>query len=432
MSVSDMFKQFIDNLAIDNRRQIADRYGKITKALNLKYRNSESETANTLQVGSYGRYTAIKNISDLDMIYMLPSNQWEKFKDGKQSALLQEIKNTLKDIGHFSRTEMWGDGQVVVISFTNHDIEVLPAFEQSDGSFKYPDTNNGGSWPITKPRLEITAVSDMDKAKNGNLRPLCKMIRAWKNKHGVAMSGMLIDTLAYNFLNSTTEFDDKSYTYYDWMVRDFFLYASNQPNQDYYLAPGSRQHVKVKKKFQKKAKKAYDLSLEAIAAENLQSVNTKWKKIFGRPFPSAVSTVAEDSVTKAAQSWKNTEEFIEDKYPVDIRYNLEIDCEITQNGFRENTLANMLLRGIRLSPNKQLVFKVEKIDVAEPYEVFWKVLNVGETARQRDQIRGQIIRDMGKQQKDESTLFRGEHIVECYVVKNNVVVARDTIEVPIQ
>ena len=431
MSVSEMFQQFIGNLAIDNREQISKRYGKITKALNEKYRNSASETANTLQVGSYGRYTAIKNISDLDMVYMMPASQWDRFKDGRQSALLQEIKNTLKDIGDFSRTEMWGDGQVVVISFSNHDIEVLPAFEQDDGSFKYPDTNNGGSWPITKPRLEIKAISDMDKDKNSNLRPLCKMIRAWKNKHGVAMSGLLIDTLAYNFLKSTSDFDDKSYTYYDWMARDFFLYASNLPEQDYFLAPGSNQRVKVKKKFQKKAKKAYELSLEAIVAEKEQSVNAKWKKIFGRPFPVAPSRVAEDHITKAAQSWKNTEEFIEDKFPIDIRFNLEIDCDIKQDGFRQDTLKNMLFRHIRLSANKNLLFRIHKIDVPEPYDIFWKVLNVGAVAQQRDQIRGQIIKDEGKYQKVENTLFRGEHIVECYAVKNGIVVASDSIDVPI-
>lgn len=75
MSVSVMFKQFIDNLAIDNRETISAQYGKITKALNQKYRDSDSETANTLQVGSYGRHTAIKNVSDLDMIYMMPPSE---------------------------------------------------------------------------------------------------------------------------------------------------------------------------------------------------------------------------------------------------------------------------------------------------------------------------------------------------------------------
>ena len=95
---------------------------------------------------------------------------------------------------------MWGDGQVVVISFENQEIEVVPAFEQEDGSFKYPNTNNGGSWPITKPRSEIKSMLDLDREKNNNLRRLCKMARAWKNKHGVVMGGLLIDTCAYNFL----------------------------------------------------------------------------------------------------------------------------------------------------------------------------------------------------------------------------------------
>jgi len=55
----------------------------------------------------------------------------------------------------------------------------------------------------------------MDAAKKSNLRRLCKMVRAWNNKHGVGMGGLLIDTLAHNFLNSTSCYDDKSYFYCD-------------------------------------------------------------------------------------------------------------------------------------------------------------------------------------------------------------------------
>nr|WP_323807811.1 hypothetical protein [Klebsiella pneumoniae] len=32
---------------------------------------------------------------------------------------------------------------------------------------------------------------------------------------------------------------------------------------------------------------------------------------------------------------ENTEEFIEDKFPVNIKENIKIDCEVKQNGFRE-------------------------------------------------------------------------------------------------
>lgn len=429
MTITEMFEQFLDNLAIDNKEQISDRYGEITRALNKEFRDTDSKTANSLQVGSYGRGTAIKGISDLDMIYIMPAAKWEKYKDGRQSALLQDVKNAIK--GRYSRTEMWGDGQVVVVSFGNQEIEVVPAFQQEDGSFKYPNTNNGGSWPITKPRSEIDAIRQMDGNKNNNLRRLCKMVRAWRNKHAVVMGGFLVDTLAYNFLKSTTEYDNKSYLYYDFMARDFFKFLSELPEQDYFLAPGSNQRVVVKKKFQRKAKKAYELCLKAIEAEGSDGVNKKWKKIFGRPFPSAAA-VEKAALTEARQTWDDTEQFIEDKYPIDIRYNLEIDCEVSQNGFREYQLRHMLMRKIPLLARKKLLFRVVSVDVPESFHVEWKVLNRGPVARQKNQIRGQIVNDDGHHKKEEHTSFRGDHIVECYAIRNGVVVAKDRIDVPIK
>ena len=55
----------------------------------------------------------------------------------------------------------------------------------------------------------------------------------------------------------------------------------------------------------------------------------------------------------------------------------------------------------------------------------------GEEARRRDCIRGQIESDQGRLEKTERTKFKGDHIVECYCVKNGVVVAKDRIHVPI-
>jgi hypothetical protein len=388
MNVSSTFQEFLQNLAIDNKEEISNRYGEITKVLNIKYRNTESKTSNSLQVGSYGRFTAIKNISDLDMVYILPWTEYERFKNDRQSALLQEVKKTIQS--RYPKTDVRGDGQVVVISFTNYQIEVLPAFENSDGSFLYPDTNNGGSWKTTKPRLEIKAISDLHQAKNQNLRTLCKMIRSWKNYHGVAMGGLLIDSVAYNFLNSTTYFDDKSFKYYDWLIRDFLKYLSDLQNINHVFAPGSNQKVYIKKKFKTRAKKAHKLVLEAIEAQENKNANQKWKKIFGRNFPSAVKLTTE-AMDKSISTWTNTEEFIEDKYNVDIRYDLSIDCEVTQTGFRTDNLLSILASKIRLLPNKELKFQIIRNDVKGDFEIYWKVLNRGDEAQKRNMIRGQIV-----------------------------------------
>jgi hypothetical protein len=431
MTISEMFREFLDNLKVDNADQISLRYGEITASLNKKFRNTESKTANSLQVGSYGRWTAIKGISDLDMLYIMPKEKWDTYKNSKQSQLLTDVKDAIK--ARYPKTDIRVDRLVVTVTYANFYVEVQPVFEEFDDDgesyFNYPDTYDGGSWKITKPRQEISAMKEFVDQKNKNLRLLCKMARAWKNKHSAVMGGLLIDTLAYNFLKSTSDYDDRSYMYYGWMSRDFFKYLMEQPNKDHYKALGSGQNVKVKKKFKKKAKKAYNLCLGAVDAGDSDAAHDKWKKVYGRSFP-AKPQQAKEAAIKASQTWDDTEEFIEDKYPIDIKYYLKVDCDVSQGAFREHSLSYMLSKKIPLLAKKELKFKIINNETPSPYEIKWKILNRGEIAQKRNEIRGQIID--GTSERKEKTSFRGAHLVECYFIKNNVVVAKDRIDVPIK
>ncbi|WP_299977093.1 hypothetical protein [uncultured Pseudoteredinibacter sp.] len=426
MTTSEMFTEFLSNLAIANGASITSKYEAITSALNRQFRDTDSKTANSLQVGSYGRWTGINGISDLDMLYIMPSSKWDDYKDGRQSQLLDDTKDAIKS--RYPTTTVKKDRLVVQAIYSDFMVEVQPVFELEDGSFKYPDTYDGGSWKVTKPREEITAMKEFVDQKNKNLRKLSKMARAWKNRCGVGIGGLLIDTLAYNFLKSSTDYDNRSVAYYGYMCRDFFEYLSNEPNKDYYLALGSNQRVNVKSKFQRKAKKAYNNCVEAIDAGDSSSAHKKWKKVFGRSFPAAATQKSKSS----AHAFRDTEEFIEDLHPIDIKYNLSLECEVSQNGFREALLGTLLAKRMRLQAKKKLKFYISNINVPEGYELKWKVLNRGPVAESRDCIRGQIVPDSGHEKKDETTNFNGEHIVECYAIQNNVVVARDKILVPIQ
>ncbi|CAG34971.1 nucleotide-binding domain-containing protein [Desulfotalea psychrophila] len=428
MTISEMFQDLLANLVTDNAGKISLKYGEITSSLNKKFRETDSKKENRLQVGSYGRWTGVKGISDLDMLYLMPKNKWDDYKNNKQSKLLLDTKDAIK--ARYPTTEVKVDRLVVQVLYRGFQVEVQPVFEQDDESFKYPDTYSGGSWKITKPRDEMTAMKDFVDQKSKNLRKLCKMARAWKNKHGVGMGGLLIDTLAHNFLKSTSDYDDKSFLFYDWMSRDFFKYLMEQPSQDHYKALGSGQNVKVKKKFQKKAKKAYELCLKAIEAGDGNSAHDKWKKVYGRPFPAKSKHVEE--ALKSARTWQDTEQFIEEKFPIDVRYDLELECEVTQHGYQKRFLTEMLAKNFPLLANKKLYFNISYINVPKPYSIKWKVLNRGVEAEKRNCICGQIVDDSGKKERRESTDFKGEHIVECYAIKNNVVVAKNRIYVPIK
>ena len=154
MGISEDFKTFLDNIKIDNAATIALRYGEVTASLNKEFRDTESKTANSLQVGSYGRWTAIKGISDLDMIYIMPAGKWDSYKVGGQYRLLHDAKAAIKR--RYPSTTVKVDRLVVRVLYNDFHIEVMPAFKLADGSYKYPDTANGGSWKNTKPQAAIS------------------------------------------------------------------------------------------------------------------------------------------------------------------------------------------------------------------------------------------------------------------------------------
>lgn len=290
MSISTKFQNFCTAIRIKSSTvsNISYRYGRITKQLNTDFWGTDSSTSHSLYVGSYGRDTYI-HVSDIDMLFRLPYSVYERINShqgNKQSALLQEVRNSLKKT--YTTTHMRGDGQVLVIRWGDGvRFEILPCFINKNDSFTYPDTNDGGKWKTTNLKPEIKAIKDANSAWNGNLKNLCRMARAWKDKWDVPIGGLLMDTLAYNFLKSWAH-REKSYLYYDFMTRDFFAYLKGQNKEkNYWLAPGSNQYVWRAGTFEYKALRCYNISLEAINYEEREmpySANGKWQEIFGSKF----------------------------------------------------------------------------------------------------------------------------------------------------
>jgi hypothetical protein len=291
MGVGEDFATFKDNYQISAQSigDISYRYKRITRQLNTDFWNTNSETSHSLYVGSYGRDTAAKGLSDLDIAFTLPYTEYVKYngyQGNGQSALLQAVKTSIRKT--YKTSDSFGDGQVVVISFTDGlTFEVLPVFENKDGeSFTYPNANGGGSWKTCNPRAEIAAVSKRSDATNKNMKYLARMGRVWCNHCSVPMSGMLVDTLGYQFIESY-EYRDKSFLYHDFMMRDFFNYLAGQDQtQSYWRAPGSGSSVSRKGVFEFKARSAYLRACEAIELDAKEwSRRQKWREIFGTLYP---------------------------------------------------------------------------------------------------------------------------------------------------
>jgi hypothetical protein len=293
MSVSDDFSAFNDACKIPTITisSIATRYQRITKQLNRDFWTTDSETAHSLYTGSYGRDTAAKGISDLDMGFTLPVALYEQYRNhagNGPSQLLQAVRLSMQKT--YPTSDVAGDGQVVVIRFDdNITFEVLPAFPHADGSsWIYPSANSGGSWKVCNPRAEIGAVGLRNQSSNRNLKRMCRIARVWRDYCSVPMSGMLIDTLAYQFIEKY-EHRDKSFTYYDYLFRDFFAYLAGQdPKQTVWRAPGSTSYVYRTGVFEHKARSAELRAKEAVLDDQAGrewSRRQKWRMVFGPTYP---------------------------------------------------------------------------------------------------------------------------------------------------
>lgn len=436
MNIEKTFKEFDKQIRLRNTSDFDTSLREITKKLNKKYYESDSETDHCLIVGSIGRHTAVTGVSDVDIIFELPWDVYHRFDkhDGNgQSDLLQEIKNVLRE--RYPRTDIKGDGQVVDVVFDSYTIEVVPGFRNDNDSFQYPDSNDGGKWRTTDPLPEQKAVTSINaKCTSDNMIRLCNMMRVWKDHKGFPFGGLLIDTLMYNFLEDSEKNRKTGYSSSVDMLKDAFLYLSKEdPDKAYWLALGSNQQVvnSGEGRFVRKAKSAYNKLNEAKD----DKIEDALVDIFGNVFDKCV---VEESANALIVNKANNyhvvarapfESFISELMPVDIRYKLRIDCNVTEPGFRDYLLSKLLSGIIRhdLSRNKKLEFFIANTNVPEPFDIYWKVRNRGPEAHGRE--RGQIFEGYSK--KIEHTNFSGDHYVECYLVKNGICVARDRIRVPI-
>jgi len=162
-----------------------------------------------------------------------------------------------------------------------------------------------------------------------------------------------------------------------------------------------------------------------------------WSKFFNHSYWNELysSTEKENRDVRKTYYFDDTEEFIEDICPINEQYDVTIDCKVFGNGFSVMPLSEYLddfaPKLKRAIPhNFSIKCKIGNTNCPSYDKILWKVLNVGNEAKRRNDIRGQIKDNRGDQ-ITENSRFNGEHYVECYLIKNGICVGIGHVNVPI-
>jgi hypothetical protein len=290
MSVVDTFKNFRDSLVIteDELNFVANCRRKVISHLNAFFWTNNSETQNAIDYGSYTRGTAVFGASDIDIGFKLPVEIFAKFdamEVGRQSAFLELLRSTLVDLDPDAEIKRFSGS--VSFSIEGSDLIDVRPFFSVGGKDIYPDIRAKEEWRSFSSDLSQRTFEAKNTETKENLAFICRAARCWRVTMNAPISGMLIDTLAYEFIDKSL-YRTMAPIYQDCLIRDFFGYmAQLDPEQEFWYAPGSIESVLRTGPFEEVADQAYALSEQAIDhSRNRQDRQSwaKWREIFGEKF----------------------------------------------------------------------------------------------------------------------------------------------------
>lgn len=287
MSTCSRFEAFLSNINLTATQvsEASARQTKVREVLEAAFYTKPYPATTSVLIGSYAKNTAVRPPHDIDILFIMPPSLFSKYDTAYfngQSRLLQDVKNALKE--KYPRTDMRGDGQVVVVDFyDSFYVEVAPVFSNGDGcNYKTPDTHNGGFWGTTNPSAEKKNVSDSNADSNGNTVHLIKMMKVWKRQCTVPITSFAIELMAVNFIRSWA-YKGKTATYYDWMVRDFLSYMLTRVG-GFEIIPGIVGVYSLASDWKSKTETALGRAQKACEYERLDyelSATEEWVKLFG-------------------------------------------------------------------------------------------------------------------------------------------------------
>jgi hypothetical protein len=287
------FEQFLGELELKDKERL-DAEGKaerIAKSLFAKYYpNQAFDPLCYVKVGSYGKGTATRPRTDLDMLFVLPWDVYTRIEGltgNKQSQLLQEIRRTV--LGSFPNTEIRADGQAVVAPYLTYNVDIVPAFRFTSGEvagqYLIADTTDGGRWRFSNPVAEYNRLRQVDTAWAGKATHLIKILKAWKRECNVEIKSICLEIFATVFVTHW-EYRHQTIYYYDWMIRDFFAFMLQYVN-GWARPAGIAEQIPLGDCWESKCRTAYGRALKACDYERADgdiAAALEWQKIFGSQF----------------------------------------------------------------------------------------------------------------------------------------------------
>lgn len=288
-TIESAFREFKSNLEPTGLQKstVSSRQQSVREVL-----DNELSVQDSFLTGSYSRSTMIAPLKEADVdIFIVLDNQYFHHYNGQnggQAGLLDLLKRALKKT-YTQTPDISRNGQAVTITFTDFMVDVVPAFNRSGGGYLIPNSISQ-NWISTDPKKHVEIWADENKAHNGDLVPLTKMVKRWNKMINNHFQSYHLEVMVLRILHRIKINNYKSGIRYFFDKARNYVTKKNPDPAGYEDDVGS--YINTRYKVNDAVSRINTAYTRALKAEDYASkyqignAIEMWRLIFGNYFPS--------------------------------------------------------------------------------------------------------------------------------------------------
>lgn len=403
--------------------------------------------------GSYKRHTAVGDIKDVDIVVL--TNFDPESEEYTPIKVLRKLKSALAkyyedpENPEYQRRSIRINQPLPDNKEVKMTLDIIPAVAPNgeDEPLLVPD-RDVEEWIISHPKGHLDYASELNKPENseGRFVPLVKIMKWWWKYQCELRQPDLERPKPKGFWIEVLTGENFDSTKYDWV--DHFIATLENISEKYsdvtevpeLQDPGiPEETIKTSMAFDEFQvfMEAINESLEQarLAQSEVDDLKSSeiYREIFGDSFP--LFDKEEDEEKRAQTSAIPLGKWSHAQKPT-WSENLHKRFKVRIDAYLYNYDANILFGGINsdgrvIKSNLQIKF-VAKTKAHGDYQVSWQVVNTGKHAESDNGLRGEFFEarlPSGNNSTNplvnwEHTKYTGKHWIECFIVKDNQLVAR--------
>lgn len=442
--LNDEFEDFYQKIQLGKTQ--ADRIQSAVDALSgylIKY--YELSPTDYFVQGSFSTNTVVKPAPSKDGEYDVDLVIFSPEQDATPDDALEDLEAAIEANGNYKDKIEKDDPKIpcVRLRYADEDkakfhVDIVPAKANEDGTIDVP--RRGDGWETSNPAEYTEWVLSLGDRYQRTLM----MLKRWRDESEAPIKSVVLQVITANCLSDAGE-DALNIAETLRSMSDFLDAHQTAPEV---CNPVLEEEVLTARwededflKFKELVEEAADIAENALGDDEHDDAAALWQKIFGEDF--IFQTDKQVSVGAAMAKLGDATHAKPLVFPFQQATGVKVEVEAyfrvehrrqvfkRKRGYVPIVIARFkrkIVSGSRVKSGGHLDYYAHVHGLkGQKYEIHWQVVNTGDEATRKDGLRGSffVSKDTNNlKYNHEQTSYEGAHWIECFVVMNNVCVAR--------